>query len=809
MPLKRLLFISLLAILKNLASAQTFYYVSPNGNDANNGTTINTPWRTLNKACASATAGSIVYFRGGIYPTQNAEMGAIGSLNNYTQFKNYPNENPIIDGGGINQTLLKIENKSYIIIDGLHFTNSKGNSTYGILISGSSHHIQIRNCKISEISTLEIVQDTARCRYVNALPLKICGAGANNIILDNNEVFNCITGCSEAISISGNVTDFQISNNNVHDNGNIGIVVAGQYNNFCTGLTQNGTITNNTVYRCKFAGGVANKSAAGIYVDGAKRVNVERNRVYECNVGIQIGCENTGAFAEFDTVRNNIVYNNDLWGIGMGGTNGTVRNSSLINNSCFYNNGHNFGTYFANFGEICLQNVQNSSILNNLCYVRYQATHAVFMKWEYPTSTIGMTINNNNYYTPDAASSGLKFVSGQSIYTYSQYKTLTGHDANSITQNPNLYNPTLPHPELHLNETSPLINQGVNPSWAGKQDYDENPRVLGSKIDIGAYESQCCGYKYRLYGNPPINKKFFTISSIGSSSSLPTSNNNTYSAGNFTELHPNFHANTGSNLLIIPTKWTDVFFDDFNQSNTFSRNWQTANRQDYNSSKCYYQPNIPQLSTFEGKSCLQITAVKISDNVFHSGHVKSTFNFTPSNNELYHLKSSIKLIAKQGSTIKNFSQTYGAWPAFWTVNETAWPTMGEIDIIEIYSKSLNNIPFAEYKTNIHYSPQANSSLANQETLIPNIIDGWHTYEMYWRNENGTHTVTILLDDKIVACFKNSSISNLQLQAFQSHSIIFNLNIGSNSNYIFNSPINIFDQTSMYVDYIKVRKAIIN
>ncbi len=120
------------------------------------------------------------------------------------------------------------------------------------------------------------------------------------------------------------------------------------------------------------------------------------------------------------------------------------------------------------------------------------------------------------------------------------------------------------------------------------------------------------------------------------------------------------------------------------------------------------------------------SAVKISDNVFHSGYVKSNFTFTPANNELYHLKSAIKLITQQGTTIQNFSQTYSAWPAFCTVKETPWPTDGEIDIIEIY----------------------------------------------WRNENGMHTVTILLDDKIVACFKNSSISNFQLQAFKSHSTIF-------------------------------------
>ena len=43
------------------------YYVSTSGNDGNNGTSLSTPWRTINKAAQTMVAGDTVYVRGGTY----------------------------------------------------------------------------------------------------------------------------------------------------------------------------------------------------------------------------------------------------------------------------------------------------------------------------------------------------------------------------------------------------------------------------------------------------------------------------------------------------------------------------------------------------------------------------------------------------------------------------------------------------------------------------------------------------------------------------------------------------------------------
>ncbi|MCP4712959.1 MAG: DUF5123 domain-containing protein, partial [Planctomycetes bacterium] len=249
---------------------------------------------------------------------------------------------------------------------GLHICNNTGVSDgSGIRIEGSGEHIEIRNNKIYEI------------RGSDAMGITVYGTDASksisNLVVDGNEIYNCDPAHSEALTLNGNVENFEVTNNIVHDVNNIAIDFIGgegQCPDSAKDAARNGLCSGNIVYnaRSSYGGGFA----AGIYIDGGKNITVEKNIVYSCDRGIELGCEIRGWVSSGNVARNNLIYNNDKSGIAVGGYDyprtGKVTDTGVLNNTCFNNDTLNTGT-----GELLIEYADGIEIKNNIFYCSAQS----------------------------------------------------------------------------------------------------------------------------------------------------------------------------------------------------------------------------------------------------------------------------------------------------------------------------------------------------------------------------------------------------------------------------------------------------
>ena len=443
-----------------LLAAQNNYYVSPSGNDSNNGNITQT-WLTIQHGINNLQPGDVLNVGPGIYNEALSFPISGSASNGYITL--LASSGAILDGTGQGPEGVSISSKNYIKVIGLevrYFTGS--NMPIGISVIGSSSNLEILNNIVHHI---ESPNDNAHgiAFYGSSL------TPISNITIDGNEIRNCKLGQSESMVLNGNVTNFIVSNNIVHDNDNIGIDFIGFEGTAPTGFDQarDGICRNNTVYSISSLTNPAyggERSADGIYVDGGKNIVIEKNKVYDCDIGIELASEHQGKNTEDITIRNNFVsgaYQANIMAGGYDANRGNAVNITIVNNT----------THDGTGGELALQyNCDNIIIKNNIFYAN--SSQAYLQNWGSNNSSV--SVDNNMYY-------------GESTSTPGDWS-----DANAKFMNPQLVSPSA---DMHIGPGSPAIDLGINLGndgfgnpISGTQDFDNQTRVINSIIDIGADE---------------------------------------------------------------------------------------------------------------------------------------------------------------------------------------------------------------------------------------------------------------------------------------------------------------------------------
>ncbi|SFR26949.1 MULTISPECIES: right-handed parallel beta-helix repeat-containing protein [unclassified Paenibacillus] len=481
------------------SAAGTEYYVSTSGSDSNAGTN-DAPWKTLQHAADVAPAGSTVYVRGGVYK-QKLKITRSGSASQGPiVFTNYGTETAIIDGSGLsvsgNEGLIELADVNHVTVQGFEIRNfttaSKNTVPVGIYVHGSGGFINLSNNKIHDIKNT--VTPTGKDRLGrDAHGIAVYGtkapASIHDLTISGNELYNLVLGSSESLVLNGNVDGFAVTDNRIHDNDNIGIDLIGFEGtapNTAYDQARNGLVKGNRVYNNSVQNNPSYKSddnsAGGIYVDGGKDSIIEQNYSYNNDIGVEMASEHAGKATSSITVRSNVIYNNRLTGIAMGGYNeerGSTVNCKIVNNTLYKNDTFDDGS-----GQLLVQYDTRNNVIKNNIFVASSTDMLISNGY---TKNSGNVVDYNLYFAPSGSSEANWIWKNKEYTGFSAYKSGTGNDTHSLFADPKFVNAA--NSDFHLQSSSPAIDAGnTDRAIIGTLDIDGKPRVQGAAVNIGAYE---------------------------------------------------------------------------------------------------------------------------------------------------------------------------------------------------------------------------------------------------------------------------------------------------------------------------------
>ena len=534
----------------------TKYYISPNGNDANNGTSQTNAWKTIEKVNQiEFKPGDEILFESGKTFEGNLSFDSndVGTPINPILIATYGNEQATIAAGDGN---------------GLLVQNSMGFDISNLNFVGSGQKIN-QNSGIVFINDLvgEIKLDTVRIRSVRAQGFGGHGilfwgnngkSGFRNILIENSESHdNRVSGVYVLGSYS--ITSGKYAHENV-----VVRSVKAYKNSGIPGLKRQNT--GSGIVLSDVDGGLIERSVAyengwlcdskqggpvGIWAWDVNNVVIQHNESFDNRTG---GKSDGGGFDLDGGARNSVMQYNYSHGNDGAGflvmqfTNGRLQTSNVVR----YNISRNDGQKNSYGGILIWGDVRDSQIYNNTVYVsdsqnqdlrliavrpnpdaarwqnqfpaNIQIANNIFVTnvdtpiVEVVQNESSIVFQNNNYFSTDL---NLQIIwAGNTYHNLPDWRANTGQERNGEKESGfavdplfqtigagNIFSDIQPPEKLRpfcLKAESPLIDVGLDITNAlqidtGKQDF-YGTAIPQNKFDLGACEFTETGQKAMLGG---------------------------------------------------------------------------------------------------------------------------------------------------------------------------------------------------------------------------------------------------------------------------------------------------------------------
>ena len=326
------------------------YVDATNGNDANDGTTPATAWRTIHpKANSEAQAGDLILLRG-VFLNQWLKPNASGTAANKITFRKEPGQIAVLDTGLYEGGVI-LDGNSHIVVDGLEIRNI----SESVRVAYGGHDNWLRNLYIhngghvtfrfdADNNRLEdsILVDIGSDQYNSGDAVDLLGDADNNIVVRNyfgnaghaaydDTLQGDSTGFNENNILAQNIIDNQWSSNVIIGGRSIGTLIecnviknasqATKFNYPRMGIQLSG---DNSIIRYNY---IYNNKSYGFLVQGyvyaGQEQFPENNQLYHNTVvnngsaGLFIAVSGNG-YVRNNTFENNIFWNN----FGYDGANG-------------------------------------------------------------------------------------------------------------------------------------------------------------------------------------------------------------------------------------------------------------------------------------------------------------------------------------------------------------------------------------------------------------------------------------------------------------------------------------------------------